>query len=313
MGIDARIARIAARQHGAVSRAQAFRAGATRRMIGHRLATGRLEVVLPSVYLIAGTPRTFRLEVMAACLASGGVASHRAAGALWSIDGVAEGAVEVSAPRRVRIRGLRATEVHDLAPRDVTTVGPIPVTSVARTIVDVAARLDPEALEVALDDALRRRLVTPARLRETFDRLHYPGRTGAGALRSLLEARPSLGSVPDSPLETRMLRLLRRARLPEPVLHHRVTEGSRTVAIIDLAYPRHNVAIELDGYRYHQGRRPWQRDMRRMNVLILLGWRVLRFTDEDVRTRSHEVVRSVASALRSSDRRSSTDRVPERR
>lgn len=309
MSLDARIARIATRQHGVFTRAQALAAGATSRMVDHRLATGRLERVHPGTHVVAGTPRTFRLRVLAACFVSGGVASHRTAGALWELDGVEEGIVEVSGADRVRIDGLRAHQVRDFAPRDLTRVGPIPVTSVPRTIIDLAADLDHDALEAALDDALRRRLLTVARRSAVYHRVTHRGRRGIGVVRELLNARPSASAVPDSPLEAKMQRLIARAGLPEPVLHYRVGDGERAIAVIDLAYPDQRIAIELDGYRYHHGRQRWQRDLQRANVLILLGWRVLRFTDEDLRRRPAEVVAAVACALDMNSRHSSTHRV----
>ena len=297
MSVDRRIALIAARQHSLFTTTQALRAGATKRMIAHRVATGRWERPYPRVLRIAGAPETFEARVLAACFAADAIPSHTSAGVLWQLDGVDTKVVEVSAARRVQILGLRAFQLHDLCARDITRIGVIPVTSPSRTIVDLAGVLERSRLETALDDALRRGLVTPARLSEAYERLYRRGRAGIGNLRVLLDARRTLAHVPDSVLEERMRRLLLKSGLPEPVLHHRVAVAGRTVAVVDLAYLRERVAIELDGYRYHHGRRQWQTDLARQNTLITLGWRVLRYTNEDVERRPNETTASVASAL----------------
>jgi hypothetical protein len=297
MSLDARIARIAAKQFGVFTLDQVLRLDGTRRQVEHRLATGRWERLYPGVFRIAGSPDTFRARVYAACLAADAVASHQTAAALWGLDGVTEDVLELSADRRVRVGTLRVHEVRDLVPGDLGKVGVIPTTSPTRTIIDLAAVVDVVMLETALDDALRRGLLSIARLRNTHERLNRNGRPGSGKVRVLLEMRPNRAEVPDSPLEAKMRRLLASAGLPNPELHYRVSERGRTIAIIDLAYPGPRIAIELDGYRYHHGRQRRQRDLARQNELINLGWRVLRFTNEDVERKAKDTVASVAVAL----------------
>lgn len=277
---DAQIGLVAARQYGLFSLPQAVRAGVTTRMVDHRVASGRWERMHRGVFRIVGAPDSFRLRVLAACLACGPdtVASHRTAAALWAVDGMPSDIIELLGPRRIRIPG-------------------IPITSPARTLVDLAAVLDASTLEDAVDDVIRRDLVTLARLKHTYLRLARRGRPGVGLFREMLDARPTRADLPDSPLEKRLLQLIQRSGLPEPLLHHRVLDRGRTIAIVDLAYPGPQVAIEADGYRYHHGRRRWQGDLTRMNALTTQGWKVLRFTDDDVRRRPAEVIAAIARAL----------------
>lgn len=270
-------------------------------MIEHRVAIGRWERLHRGVFRIGGAPDRFEASSLAACFASGplAVVSHTAAAWLWRLDGATEGSVVISAPRRVRVPGVAAHTATDLCGRDVSRIGPIPVTTAARTLVDLAAVVDSTILETAVDDALRRGLTSVARLRSTYGRLARRGRHGIGAVRELLDRRPDATAVPDSPLEAKAQRLLRSAGLPPAVLHYRVRVQGRTIAVIDLAYPAHKVAIELDGYRYHHGRARWQSDLTRMNALTALGWQVLRFSDEDCTRRPDDVVATIVAALES--------------
>lgn len=296
---DAQIGRVAARQYGLFSLPQAVRAGVTTRMVDHRVASGRWERMHRGVFRMVGAPDSFRLRVLAACLACGPdtVASHRTAAALWAVDGMPSDIIELLGPRRIRIPGITVREAHDMVRADVTSRAGIPITSPARTLVDLAAVLDASTLEDAVDDVIRRDLVTLARLKHTYLRLARRGRPGVGLFREMLDARPTRADLPDSPLEKRLLQLIQRSGLPEPLLHHRVLDRGRTIAIVDLAYPGPQVAIEADGYRYHHGRRRWQGDLTRMNALTTRGWKVLRFTDDDVRRRPAEVIAAIARAL----------------
>jgi very-short-patch-repair endonuclease len=84
--------------------------------------------------------------------------------------------------------------------------------------------------------------------------------------------------------------------LPEPTLHHRVLDGDRFVAEVDLAYPEHRIAIECDG-SIHLVEEVRDRDLTRQNDLILVGWTVLRFSYERLRTRPEAVLAEIRAAL----------------
>jgi very-short-patch-repair endonuclease len=301
--VDRRIARCAAAQHGVLSRSQAIGLGVTRSMVEWRLATGRWEALHPAVYRLAGTPETWRQRLLAACLAAGAssAASHRSAAVLRSLPEVPAGMIEISVPnrRRVRLGGALVHHVSTLSPVDVIAVDAIPTTTVTRTLIDLAGVVPLEALEEALDDALRRRLTSLARLRWRLAELGRRGRPGAKALGTLIDARAAREGVPESVLETRFLRLLRRAGLRPPTPQYEVRVGARVLARVDFAYPDIRLAIEIDGYQWHSGRAPWERDLTRRNTLTTLGWRLIHVTWSDVHRRPETIVGVIAGALES--------------
>ncbi len=298
--IDSRVARWSAAQHGVFTRADAVRLGATLRMVRWRVEAGEWEQLYPGVYRTAGAPETWRQRLLAACLSSapGAAASHRAAGGVIKLAGVEPGVLEISVLRgNLRHRsGVSIHEVSQLPSVDVTVVDAIPVTTPTRTLIDLAAVVSVEVLEEALDDALRRRLTTIARLRWRLDNLARRGRGGITAIRKILDARNPGAAGPQSPLETRVARLIRRAGLPEPVRQYHVRDGNRLIAVVDFAYPEVKVAVEADGYRWHSGRAQWERDLSRRNRLASLGWQVIHVTAADLR-RPDDVVAIITAAL----------------
>ncbi len=180
---------------------------------------------------------------------------------------------------------------------DVEVVDAISVTTVTRTLIDLGAVVPEHVLEEALDDALRRRLTSIARLRWRLDTLAKQGRPGIAAIRSLLDARPQGQAAPDSPLETRFARLRRESGLPEPIPQYGIRDGRENLAVVDFAYPDVRLVIELDSYRWHSGKIRWKYDLARRNRLVALGWRVLHVTDDDVKHRPAELIRTIAAAL----------------
>ncbi len=237
---------------------------------------------------------------MVSCLAwgLGAVVSHRAAAALWRLLGFGHGPIELTVPRNRRRTAPGTVHQNSLPPEDVTTMEGIPVTTPARTLIDLASVAERDRVEEALDDALRRRLVSIPRLRWCLDRTARSGRPGVGVTRALIEARDPAASVPQSVFETRLLRLLKDAGLPRPELQHQVRDGGRLIAVVDFAYPEVRLAIEADGYRWHSGRARWEHDRARRNDLTLLGWRVIHVTWTDLTRRPQAVIDSIRNALR---------------
>jgi very-short-patch-repair endonuclease len=293
--------RLASSQHGVLSRGQAVAVGLSRHAIAYLVSSGRWEIVRPAVYGVRGHPPTWHQQVMSACLwaGAGAVASHHSAARLWGMPGLESDHVEISTISNMRWKGGGVTvhRVAGLVPADVGEIAAVPVTAAPRTLVDIAGQIDETRLEIALDDALRRRLVSVPRMRWTLERLGGKGRAGTAALRKLLEARRPGLPPPESALETRLARLLRSAGLPEPLRQHRIRHGSKVVARVDFAYPEVRLAIEVDGYRYHTGKQDWLRDVRRRTELAALGWTVLVFTWDDVERRPDWVVEQVRTKL----------------
>lgn len=298
--VEARLAPLVARQHGAFSRAQAAAAGATVGVIRRRVQAGRWVRVHRDVFRIAGAPTSWLQRLSAALLRSddAAAASHRSALAVWALAGSTPGPLEITIPRDRRRHALDGVIVHsiDLPRADVTVRQGIRVTTVTRTLIDLAAVVSVDLVEEALDDALRRGLTSMAKLRRRVTELSARGRPGPPVIRMLLALRDGSRARSESVLETRLLRESRKAGLPRPEQQFRVAVGGRTYRL-DFAYPRHRVAIEMDGFRHHSGRRAWEHDRERLNALTALGWRVLRFTSTDLDGRMPAAIARIRALL----------------
>jgi len=239
---------------------------------------------------------------MAACLHWGpdAAVSLRAAAVLRGLVGFKRTNVEVTVPKnRNRSRSDRVV-IHwssDLIPEeDLTTIDGIPVTTPARTLLDLAT-VEPEVLiERCLDDALRRRLVSLRFLKRWLDDPRRQRHRGLPMLKRLVAARARSGPT-HSPLETDVLQLLTRAGLPTPELQHEVYEDERFVGRLDFAYPEQLVGIEADGYRHHDHRGTFDDERRRGNELAALGWNVLRLTSKHLEENPSGVATWVRRAL----------------
>ena len=268
--MDEAIARLAARQHGCLTRRQANEAGLTDRMIASRVGSGRWLRVAAGVYRLAGVPVTWHQRAMAACMASGAGAalSHRSAAVLWGISGFRPGPLEITVPSG---RGNRnpLARVHRSATVEPVRRDAIPVTRPSRTLVDLAGVVGGALLEEAVDDVLCRRL---CRLDDLPPR---------GALREVLAAWKGDG-VADGVAEMRVVRALLAAGLPAPVRQYEIWHNGVLVARVDLAYPPFRLAMELDGFRWHAGRRKFRSDRLRRNRIEAVGWRLLEAAPEDI-------------------------------
>lgn len=286
--MDARIARVAARQHGLFSRAQAVEAGATMASIRSRLEAGRWVRSGPGVYRLAGVPVTWKQRALAACLVSGtgAVVSHRSAAVLWGVSGFRPGRVEITVPPGRSDRNPLARVHRSLEVKGVRRDG-IPVTRPARTVMDLAGVVSSDILEEAVDDVLCRRLCR-------LDELTAPrGRRGSAALRAVLLAWNG-DALPGGVAEMRVVRRLLAAGLPQPARQHEIHHNHEFVARVDLAYPDDRLAIELDGFRWHAGRGPFRSDWLRRNRIEAAGWRLLETAPDDI----DELCREAAGILR---------------
>jgi very-short-patch-repair endonuclease len=276
-GAGADVWRLAARQHGIVTRAQLLGLGLTSRMIEVRIATGRLHPVWRGTYAV-GRPGVSRQGIwMAAVLTcgSGSALSHESAGALWRICAERCPDVEVSIPvrRRVSRAGILVHRRAWLDDGQVTTRHGIPVTTPICTLVDLATRLTDDPLEAAINEADKLDLVHPEELRVAIDR--YPGVPGAGVLARLLDRRTF--ATTDSVLERRFLAIVRRAGLPKPETGRRVN-GFK----VDFYWPELGLVVETDGLRYHRTPAQQAKDHSRDRAHATAGLTSLRFSHADV-------------------------------
>jgi very-short-patch-repair endonuclease len=278
---DTELSRLAAVQHGAFARGQAVALGVSSNGCDRRLAAGRWHATAhPGVYVLPDFAPTWHQRLMAAVLAGpeGTVASHRAGAVLHGLR--EPGVVEITVPIESNHR-FPSTRVHrSRCCGEAIALDGIQCTRVERTLVDLGAVVGDDAVESALEAALRQGLTTAARVRADLDRLARPGRRGVARLRRVLDRRRD-GRPAGSNLEVRMIQQLRAADLPDPVRQHEVRIAGEHY-FIDLAYPERRVAIELDSREHHEGAEVFQRDRARQNDLVLAGWTILRFTWVDV-------------------------------
>jgi very-short-patch-repair endonuclease len=284
-GVDHAIATLAARQYGLVTRAQLAAASLEPRTINRRLAAGRLHRVHAGVYAVGHEAARREARWLAAVLAcgDGAVLSHRSAASLWTIR-EGEGPlpdVTVDTRNGRRQPGIAVHRVP-LEPQDRSLRAGIPVTSTARTLVDLAHVLAPDELTRALREAQFQRRFDLEAIRELLTR--RPSRT----LRALIEDLTPTQTV----LEDRLLTICDRHNLPhpktqQPVLGHRV----------DFLWPDRRVVAETDGWQAHGTRTAFQTDRAISNALQLAGYTILRFTDFDLRRRPAHVAREIRAAL----------------
>ena len=296
---DRALAERARPQLGLITWNQLLEAGLSPKQIQSRVAWGVLVPVHPSVYLVAAAPVTWEQRLLAACLAAGpsAVVSHRAAAELWEFDVPERGLVEISVARPFdpRDRDVIRHRSTDLAPHHVTVRRGVPVTTPVRLLADIGAVV-PWLTQQIYDAGLVRKLFTAACAERILTEVGRRGRRGVGPLRRVVD-RNALGDVrPDGLLELRMARLMRDHGLPPWVFQHEVVAGGRRFRI-DFAYPRVKLAIEVDGYAHHRTKEQMQRDLDRQNVLVSLGWTLLRFTWHDVVKRPEYVAAQILRVL----------------
>jgi very-short-patch-repair endonuclease len=272
------------------------------RAIERRVASGRWKRIHPGVYVPRPVPSSWRQQLMGAVLAGGAtaMASHRSAALLLGIAGDLGPVLEISVKSGGRIRGVTVHRRRDDPSFEV--IGGIPATCVERTLLDLATVVRARQLGDALDEALRRRLTSPAKVRGLLKSLGPKGRRGSRVMRQLVEARDHPDAMAESRLESALLRVLRKHGVPLPEPQFKVIDGEVVVARLDFAYPKLKIGIEADGYRWHGSPERWRRGLRRENRLRLLGWTLLRFSWEDVQDGPELVASQVREALMGGER-----------
>lgn len=277
------VSELAARQHGVVTRAQAAELGVLEPHVATMLDRGLVVAEGTRILRVCGAPVTWRQTVMAACLATDGVACMRTAAALHRLDGAAEAHIEVMVVRRSRHRRVDVTvrSARDLAPEDVVLVDGIPTTTIARTLCDIGAVEGDDMVERLLDDALRRGC-SERWIRSTLDRLHRPGPSGTGALVRVLARSDRTGVVPGSWKERVLARLLRHPELDPLVAQFEIRDANgKVVARPDLAVVDARVGIEFHSDQWHHGPRRGRRDRRRDLAAARQGWELLYLDQAD--------------------------------
>jgi hypothetical protein len=289
------IARLAAEHHGVVDLGELLAEGLTERQVHRRARDGRLHRKYPGVYAVGHPALTrdgWRYAAVRAC-GPRAVGSHLMAAALWGLRRSTR--LEVTVPHSRG--GLDAVIVHEtrrLAAVDVTTIRTIPVTGLARTLVDLAEVLSGDRLERVVDHAGRHEASDGHAVARVLDQLR--GRRGAGRLTALL-ALPSPAGPTRSVLEDAFLALCRGHDLPVPRLNvHLATAGHRLVEA-DALFADHALVVELDGAATHDTTRAFHADRRRDTALAAAGYLVLRYTWERVTTEAEAVAAELREVM----------------
>lgn len=287
---DARLEALAASQYGVFATWQLE--GISGRAVLARVRDRRLRRLFRGVYS-TGPYLSIRGQWMAAALACGpGAAlSHRAAGALWELTEWKGGPIDVTAPGRLRSRrGLRVHWARGFEARDRTVVDGIPATSVARTLLDLAATLSLTQLQRAYEQAEHARALDVSAIAELLERCN--GHRGVGRLRALLGYDPAAAAEALSELERIFLDLLRANGVPMPLVNVLV-DGF----LVDTYWPEADLVVELDGYEFHHDRQAFERDHDKLTRLRLAGHEVVAFTYAQVTSEPGWVIATVVELL----------------
>jgi very-short-patch-repair endonuclease len=290
---DLGVAAVAARQHGVVAQRQLAELGLGKEAIQHRIAVGRLHPLHRGVYALGHLAVSGEGRWMAAVLACGpgAVLSHRSAGALWQLRPTARGDIDVSGPRTAHSRpGITLHRIRGLHPEDRSDRRGIPVTTVARTLLDLAEVLRPRELQTAFEEAERLRLFDLGAVEDIWSRSR--GRRGLRPLRALVAEHRGPPPATRSELERRFIDLILKARLPPPEVNT-IVEGLE----VDALWRDQRLVVELDGHAYHHGRASFERDRIRDATLQLAGYRVLRVTHARLEREPKAITEAVRSLL----------------
>jgi Transcriptional regulator, AbiEi antitoxin len=280
------VGELAARSHGVVTRGELLASGLTDRQIKRRRARGYLITEFPGVYRVGHRAPSLEARYLAAVKAcgEGAVLGGPAAGYLYGLTGGLAPMPYVTASRERRVRGLVTTRSRVVERAEYRG---IPITTVARTLVDLAASLSLRDLARACHEAGVKYGTTPGQVEEVLAR--RPTAPGAGKLRKVL-----LGDVrvTASVLERRFLRLLTDHDLPLPITN-RPAGGFR----VDCRWPEHGLTVELDSYRFHNSRHSWERDRRREREAHGRGDDFRRYTYGDVCDNPRPMLHELSSRL----------------
>jgi hypothetical protein len=278
---DVRMAELAGRQHGLVTRGQLLRLGLGPGAVGRRIRAGRLHSLYPGVYAVGHRLVSREGRWMAAVFACGpaAVLSHHSAAALWGIRGATSRAIEVTTPAKSRSHGSIHRHFSQLPADEMTTHFGVPVTTVPRTLFDLAAVASVDLVEHALRESEYLRRHDRLSLPDLLSR--YPGRRGCKTIRECLRRRNELpAGRARSWLEREFLPFLHRNGLPRPRLNVWLQVDGKSIQV-DCLWPGRAI-VELDGFAAHGTRVAFREDRARDRRLRVAGYGVTRIAPEQL-------------------------------
>jgi very-short-patch-repair endonuclease len=249
--------------------------GFTSGAIEHAARFGRLHRLYRGVYAVGHAHVTREGRYLAAVLACGpqAVLSHWSAALHWELLRTPRWLIDVSVVGHRRGgKGVRTHRLRELHPADRTRHDRIPITSVPRTLLDLATVADERTLRRAVNEADRAGKLNRAALAHSFER--HRGRHGVPALTAVLAAVDPATHRTRSDLEAVFLALCHRYKLPAPVVNTKVAGYE-----VDMHWPGTGLIVELDSYEYHRTPAEFAADRRRDAHLKTLGYTVIRVAD----------------------------------
>jgi very-short-patch-repair endonuclease len=288
------VAELAERQWGVVSLVQVRAAGLGRGAVEKAVRGGRLHRLYRGVYAVGHARLGREGRWLAAVLAcgEGAVLSHRSAAAHWGLLATEQTCIEVTAARPRRgTATLRVHRARSLDARDTTIHHGIPTTTVARTLLDLAATTTPERLERALAQAERLRLYDHNAITDVIARTN--GHRGRTILTHATAQEPKLTR---SEAEAIFLNLAREAGLPDPLTNFTLSAPDLPRLEVDFYWPTYCLIVEIDGWETHRTKAAFEADRARDAALTAIGNRVLRFTWRAINNDSATVKRRLQAA-----------------
>lgn len=300
---EARLAAYAFERHGVIDSDALQRFGISPATARARVRRGQWRQLHPGIYISASTPVRFETRVHAALVAlPTAVLSDDCARWLHRLRDDDSPDVPVRVQLTVPPGGrnrLAATTVHqrNLDPSEVTSRRSWTVTTVERTIMDLAGTRRPAATQALVENALIDRMTTPERLAELVGRHAARGRSGPSRLRSVLDTLST--SIPESALERAFLRWLTRVGLPKPDGQTRFDWLGAERCRVDFWYPSAALIVEVDGRSFHTRTDAFESDRRRELLAIAHGCATIRVGYAQLCASSTELYEALSVALRS--------------
>jgi len=295
--------KIARGQHGVFTLTQARAAGLSSRQVQRRAANDEWSRVFEGIYRMAGTPRARLQDLQVAALWGGEryAFSHFTAAELWGLDGIPRRKwIDLIGGRTTRHAPdgpiqLRPHRSRDFNPSRRDRHNGFYLTPLLQILIDLAPLVKASALELAILDAMRRRLVDRDELRESLKELRGMGLPKIEALRRVAGAG-HLQEL-DSPLESRFLQAAIEEGVPPPSAGFDVVHKGRTLGRYDFAFPAARLVVECDSRQHHERVAAFQSDRRRDRKLSAIGWRCFRVTNESLTVERRETFDDLRATL----------------
>jgi Protein of unknown function (DUF559) len=267
-------------------------------MIAGRLRSGRWTRAHPGVYVLTGSSPSWIQDVWCALLAAGLAATvtHESALRLHGVERTAHRPITLSVPHgsHARVVGATVHQIDDLAPAHVASINGLPVSRVARAVIEVAATIGERRLGDIVDDVIWGRRSSLLRVSACLRQVARPGRPGIAKLARVLDARSDGPVLAGSDLERSMFGALAAGGLPAPARQVPLPGRGPAEGLVDATYSDARLILEADGRRWHTRIRDLTKDHVRDAEAARVGWETLRFVYEQIVEEPHEVCATVA-------------------